>query len=399
MTDRNANRPGYKKTKVGWIPEEWEVIHLDDISKINKNNLSSSTPNDYSFTYINLGDVNSGSIEISSDQITYADAPSRARRIIHKGDILLSTVRPYLKGFAYIDFLPNDVICSTGFAVITPNNSIDGYFLYQYTFSEQAERYFNACVVGSNYPALNNSDIENMRIPLPPYTEQKKIAEILSTWDRAIEQTRQLIDAKQRLKKGLMQQLLTGRMRFPDFGAPTEKAGELPEGWEEKRLHHLVKLNYGKSPKDILDDKGNIPVVGTSEEIRKGNKSLTKLDTIIIGRKGSIDNVSYFNKPVWTIDTAFYTTDYDGIQPRFLFYLLDFTHLEKYNESTGVPSLSISVLNKIQLRIPHVIEQQRIVDLISIIDKEIVDFTKYISLLLLLKGELMNKLLSGEERV
>jgi len=330
MTDRNAKRPGYKKTRVGWIPEEWDITHLEEISEINKENLPSSIPDDYSFTYINLGDVDSGIISISSDQITFSTAPSRARRIIHKGDILLSTVSPYLKGFAYIDFLPKDIICSTGFAVITPKYDIDGKFLYQYIFSEKAERYFNACVVGSNYPALNNSDVEKMSIPLPQLSEQKKIAEILSTWDRAIEQTRKLIDAKQRLKKGLMQQLLTGRMRFPGFGAPAEKAGELPEGWEEKRLHQLVKLNYGKSPKEILDDKGNIPVVGTSDEIRYGNKSLTNKGTIIIGRKGSIDNVSYFNKPVWTIDTAFYTTDYDGVQSKFLFYLLDFTQLEKF---------------------------------------------------------------------
>jgi type I restriction enzyme S subunit len=208
-----------------------------------------------------------------------------------------------------------------------------------------------------------------------------------------------LIEAKRRLKQGLMQQLLTGRMRFPGFGAPAEKAGELPEGWEEKRLHQLVKLNYGKSPKEILDDKGNIPVVGTSDEIRYGNKSLTNKGTIIIGRKGSIDNVSYFNKPVWTIDTAFYTTDYDGVQSKFLFYLLDFTQLEKFNESTGVPSLSINVLNKIRLRIPSVIEQQRIIDLISIIDKGIVDLTKQIDLFQLQKRELMNKLLLGEVRV
>lgn len=249
MTDRNANRPGYKKTKVGWIPEDWGVTHLEEISEINKDTLPASTPANYSFIYISLGDVDNGIISNSSDQITFSTAPSRARRKIHKGDILLSTVRPYLKGFTYIDFFPEDIICSTGFAVITPSTDINGNFLYQYIFSEKAERYFNACVVGSNYPALNNSDVEKMSIPLPRFSEQKKIAEILSTWDRAIEQTQQLIDAKQRLKKGLMQQLLTGRMRFPGFGAPVEKAGELPEGWEEKKLGHFLRLKLRKEEK------------------------------------------------------------------------------------------------------------------------------------------------------
>jgi type I restriction enzyme S subunit len=397
MTDRNANRPGYKKTKLGWIPEEWEVTNIGNITDSFSGGTPSRANNSY-FTgiipWIKSGELNQGVISSTDEYISDKGLKDSSAKIVEPNTLLyaLYGATAGVPAITLIEAAINQAILA-----IIPKRRLNQEFLF-FWLQYSKNKLVNTFTQGGQ-PNFSGTLVKSFVIPVPPPEEQKKIAEILSTWDRAIEQTRQLIDAKQRLKKGLMQQLLTGRMRFPGFGAPVEKAGELPEGWEEKRLHHLVKLNYGKSPKDILDDKGNIPVVGTSEEIRKGNKSLTKLDTIIIGRKGSIDNVSYFNKPVWTIDTAFYTTDYDGIQPRFLFYLLDFTHLEKYNESTGVPSLSISVLNKIQLRIPHVIEQQRIVDLISIIDKEIVDFTKYISLLLLLKGELMNKLLSGEERV
>ena len=419
MTDRNANRPGYKKTKVGWIPEEWDVIHLDDISEINKDNLSSSTSGDYSFTYINLGDVNSGSIEISSDKITFSSAPSRARRIIHKGDVLLSTVRPYLKGFAYIDFFPNDVICSTGFAVITPNNGIDGYFLYQYIFSEQAERYFNACVVGSNYPALNNSDIKNIRIPLPPLPQQKRIAEILSAWDRAIEQTRKLIDAKRRLKQGLMQQLLTGRMRFPGFDAPVEKAGELPEGWKEKPLRHFLTMRLRKEEKSKHPfDKLGIRSHGKGIFIKKNESPSSysmdyfyrvKEDDIVVNItfawEGAIALVGpEGNNALVSHRFPTYVVNKKVMDVQYLKYLI---HTNRFFYDLGTISPGGAGRNRvmvksdflrIKVKFPPVDEQKQISDLLKTLDNQIEGLKSLSTNYIQQKHGLMQKLLNGEKR-
>src|SRR5690554_2849716 len=241
MAKRNENRPGYKKTKVGWIPEEWECYRLSEIANINPESLSGKTNGNYRFYYLDLSAIDEGLIKYPDNKIMFTNAPSRARRVIKKGDVLLATVRPNLKGFAHIDIDIPDVICSTGYAVIRVKESIDSKYLYYTLFTYETEGYFYGCVAGSGYPALNSSELNYLRLPVPSLLEQKKIAKILSTWDRAIEQTHRLIEAKKRLKKGLMQQLLTGRMRFPEFGPPVKDPGETPVGWKRLRASEIFK--------------------------------------------------------------------------------------------------------------------------------------------------------------
>ena len=240
MNKLNENRPGYKKTKVGWIPKEWERVKLKEIANINPESITEKTNKDYAFYYIDLSAVDEGKIHFPHNKIIFNSAPSRARRILKKDDILLATVRPNLKGFAYINFDANDVICSTGYAVIRIQKGVDSRYLYFNLFSHETERYFYNCVVGSNYPALNNSDVDNLKISLPPLPEQKKIAEILSAWDRAIEQVGKLITAKTKLKKALMQQLLTGNRRFDEFVKTSNKQitryGAIPADWDYPKV-------------------------------------------------------------------------------------------------------------------------------------------------------------------
>ena len=225
MNKLNENRPGYKKTKVGWIPKEWERVKLKEIANINPESITEKTNKDYAFYYIDLSAVDEGKIHFPHNKIIFNSAPSRARRILKKDDILLATVRPNLKGFAYINFDANDVICSTGYAVIRIQKGVDSRYLYFNLFSHETERYFYNCVVGSNYPALNNSDVDNLKIPLPPLPEQKKIAEILSAWDLAFEKTERLTEAKEKRHKWLLNELIN--------------KGSKKNGWNNVKLGEL----------------------------------------------------------------------------------------------------------------------------------------------------------------
>lgn len=244
MNKRNKKRPGYRETKVGWIPEDWKAEHLVSIVYINHKSLSEGTTEDnYSFYYLTLSDVSEGNFSKPEKKIRFNLAPSRARRKFTKGDVLLSTVRPNFKGFGFVDFNANEFICSTGFAVLHPKKSFDGEFIYHYLNSYNVDKYFYACVVGSNYPALNNNDVEKLWIPLPPDKEREKIAEILTTWDKAIELVGNQIEAKQLLKRGLMQQLLTGKIRFIEYvfseGFKKIKYADIPEDWLIKTVYEL----------------------------------------------------------------------------------------------------------------------------------------------------------------
>ncbi len=217
MTKKMANKPGYKNSELGWIPDEWEVKKMKNVVEINSDTLTERNDSNYTFYYIDLSCVNKGNISFPKSKLNFKNAPSRARRIVKKDNILMSTVRPNLLGFAYFDKMETNYIASTGFAVLESKTSSNPRFIYQLLFSKIIIDQIGNLVVGSNYPALNNSDIENLAIPLPPLQEQKKIAEILSTWDKAIEKTEKLIEAITKLKKGLMQKLLTGKLRLRGF--------------------------------------------------------------------------------------------------------------------------------------------------------------------------------------
>ena len=215
--EQNKNIPqGYKDSPLGIIPQEWEVKRLGDIANIDEKSLNSQTLNDYEFDYISLSDVDSEDFKIETTKQIFKTAPSRARRIVTKGDILMSTVRPNLQGFSIIKNEVENLIASTGFAVISPFKGVSEY-LFMVIFSQSISRQFHQLLVGSNYPAINSKDVKRLKILSPPLPEQQKIAEILTCWDAAIEKQTQLIEKLETRKRGLMQQLLTGKKRLKGF--------------------------------------------------------------------------------------------------------------------------------------------------------------------------------------
>lgn len=192
---------------------DWERHSLSDLVHVDKKSLGKKTPDDFEFKYISLSDVATGTIGVNLEIHKYATAPSRARRVLQNGDILLSTVRPNLKGFAKISEKHADCIASTGFSVLTPKKRVSGDYIYQYIFSSHVTGQIDSLVVGSNYPAINSSDVASLKVYCPTYEEQQKIASVLTAADKEIE----LLEAKlahlKDEKKALMQQLLTGKRR------------------------------------------------------------------------------------------------------------------------------------------------------------------------------------------
>src|SRR5690606_12013993 len=165
-------------------------------------------------------------------KIRLSDAPSRAKRLFEKNNILMSTVRPNLQGFTFVDFDTDDCVCSTGFAVVEGKDKSDSMYLYQNLYSEGITNQIKRLLVGSNYPAINGKDVENLKIPYPKdKSERERISYILSTWDNAIDLKGKLIEQKKEQKKGLMENLLTGKVRMPGF-----------EGaWQEVKLGSILK--------------------------------------------------------------------------------------------------------------------------------------------------------------
>lgn len=201
------------KKRLSGFTDEWQEVRLGDVCTINDNVLSENTQPDFEFWYINLSSVDRGKITHPTLAVKFDKLPSRARRLFKKDDILMSTVRPYLLGFAYIDKEYDRYVCSTGFAVVRAKEGVCSIFIYHILFSDGVIRQMNQCLMGTNYPSLNNDDVYQLYFELPPLPEQTAIANILSTADREINLHEKQLEELKKQKKALMQLLLTGIVR------------------------------------------------------------------------------------------------------------------------------------------------------------------------------------------
>ena len=141
--------------------------------------------------------------------------------------------------------------------------------------------------------------------------------------------------------------------------------------WTNQTLRDLAAINYGRDPSAILDDAGEYPVYGTSGSERQGTGYHYEGESIILGRKGSIDRVHFANGRFWTIDTAYFLSDFDDTVPKWLYYFLCSIDLRALNEATGVPSLSRDLLYKISTPTPPPDEQAKIAEVLSTVDRAI----------------------------
>ncbi|ANS84801.1 Type I site-specific deoxyribonuclease [Vibrio scophthalmi] len=192
---------------------EWERHSLSDLVYVDRKSLGKKTPDNFKFKYISLSNVDFGMISKELEVHEFSTAPSRARRVLQDGDILMSTVRPNLKGFAKVTSCYADCIASTGFAVLTPKKKVSGDYIYQYIFSAHVTGQIDSLVVGSNYPAINSSDVSGLKVYCPAFEEQQKIASVLTAADKEIEFLEAKLAHLKEEKKALMQQLLTGKRR------------------------------------------------------------------------------------------------------------------------------------------------------------------------------------------
>jgi type I restriction enzyme S subunit len=215
LLTRGIGHKEYKDTPIGKTPKTWQVVRLKDVVEIDRESRDPSREiPDKTFLYVDIDSVDGGTGKIRNPkQILGKKAPSRARRVIHENDVIMSTVRPYLKAFAIVPRELDGQICSTGFAVLSCGSDVLPYFLLNVLFSSQIINQCNRMMVGAQYPALNQSQVSKITVPLPPLSEQQKIADIFMSIDRKFELERKEKASFERIKRGLMDMLLTGKIR------------------------------------------------------------------------------------------------------------------------------------------------------------------------------------------
>ena len=205
----------YVDEKFGKVPKGWEVKKVKELFFMNQSTLSNKTDSKYKFRYITIESVNTEKIDFEScPEYFFKDSPGRARRIIKDNDILISGVRPNLKAFAiYIKPDSNNWICSTGFHVLTAKENVCPQFFFYQILSHIGASQFHSWVAGSNYPAIGDSDMRKMMLYVPSYEEQLLINDKIEQISKIQNTKQNKILTLEKLKKSLMQNLLTGKVR------------------------------------------------------------------------------------------------------------------------------------------------------------------------------------------
>tara|TARA_R110000868_G_scaffold1158_8_gene8931 strand:- start:21459 stop:22649 length:1191 start_codon:yes stop_codon:yes gene_type:complete len=168
------------------LPKGWLNRKLSAIAQVNPESLAASTDLFFEFGYIDISQIEQPGSCQGWHQMHLRDAPSRARRLVKAGDVLVSTVRPYLRSFAKVPEANIPLIASTGFAVVRAAENVDPEFLYQQIMDQRFSAYLIPRMTGSNYPAVSAKDVGEYLVPVPPLDEQRRIADILQSVDDAI---------------------------------------------------------------------------------------------------------------------------------------------------------------------------------------------------------------------
>ena len=414
----------YKEKLIGEIPNDWGVVRLGDIVEINEESQdpTKAIPDD-KFFYVDIESIEGGTGFIkTAKEIFGKDAPSRARRVIRQNDVIMSTVRPYLKAFAIVTKKYDNQICSTGFAVLSCKKEILPHYLLYTLFSKAIIEQCSRIMVGGQYPALNQSQVKNLKLPLPPLPEQRRIAEILTTADTTIQKVDDAIAKTERLKRGLMQELLTKGIGHEEF--KDSEVGRIPREWQVTTLRAECVVGTGGTPSRKQPEYfgGTIPWIKTTEvnynTIVETGECITKLGlqnsnakiylagTLIIAMYGQ--GVTRGKCAILGMDAAINQAcaavtpkNDNNIHVKYLQYWCQFKYdqIRNLRQGANQSNLNLSIVGSMRFPLPSFPEQHHIAEILSTVDKKLELERKRKEKLERVKKGLMNELLTGKKRV
>ena len=386
---------------------------ISEVCDINSFNLSKND-NLNAINYLDTANLNVGTVdELQYMEVGKDKIPSRAKRIVRKNDILISTVRPNQKHYGIIKNVAKNMVASTGFAVLTPKeDKVDPGYIYNYLIQDHITTYLHSIAESSTstYPSIKPSVIGDLEVDLPPLEEQKAIAHILSTLDDKIEVNNQINKTLENMAQAIFKQW------FVDFEFPNEdgepykssggemvesELGMIPKGWEVVKLNSVVDICYGKNlpTKKLLSD--GYPVFGGNGQIGFYSEYLYEKSQVLIACRGAASGKVIVSLPYSFVTNNSLILEQNGTTVTHE-YLKQFC-LEKefYNYATGSaqPQITIANLAKANILIPH----RDLMNMFSLIrnsiDSKVLSLFNENNKLVDLRDTLLPKLMSGEIRV
>ena len=408
-------KQGYKQTKVGIIPEDWEIVKLGKLTTVEtgKTPLRSNKQfwDNGTINWATTTEVNETYIVSTNEKITNQAVAELKMKILPINTILLAMYGQG-KTRGKVALLRIESTINQAFASIKPNKNYSTNFIFNYL--DKSYEKIRDLSHGSNQDNLNLDIVKALQVPLPPLKEQEKIAEILTTWDEAITKQTELLEAKELQKKALMQKLLSGEVRFDGFS----------DKWKEVRIDKLFDFKKGQElSKEKLEKNGIfecilygelyttysevISEIKSKTNIKEGIKS--KIDDILIPASTTTSAIDLAIASTIQKDNVLIGGDINilrkktnNINGEFISKYL--THIKKmeiakYAQGITIIHLYSKDFKHLKIQLPSLPEQQKIAEVLSLADDEINLLKNELEELNLQKKALMQKLLTGEVRV
>ena len=387
--------------------QNWKTYKLGALIEINTNSLRNGEIN--WINYIDIKSVGSGIYE-EPRTLAFKDAPSRARRILHEGDTVISSVRPNLKSFFYAQNLRENTIASTGFVVLTPK-FIDSRFLYYLTTNDGYIDFLVKSCTGSAYPAFGPNVIINSEVTIPDsISEQRSIASILSAIDDKIELNLQMNKTLEEMAMALYKHWFVDFGPFQDGEFVDSELGMIPKGWEVKSIGDFTNILDTKrvplSSRERNNRKGPYPYYGASGVIDSIDDYKFDGEYVIISEDG--ENLRSRNTPIafsavgqfWVNNHAHILQGkHEGINELIICH---FAQLDMGPYLTGAVQPKLNQQNLLLIKIPIPLDKSITNDVfkeLHSLSRMFISNTIENQTLTAIRDTLLPKLISGEVRV
>lgn len=249
---------------------------------------------------------------------------------------------------------------------------------------------------GSGTPIISKRKFEKFKFLIEDNLKiQHRIASILSAYDSLIENNTKRIRLLEKMAENLYKEWFV-RFRFPGY-EKAEMENGLPKGWKVEALENLLDIRYGKDHKKL--DDGDVPIYGSGGIIRYGNTSLYKGSSVLIPRKGSLNNIIYVEGKFWTVDTMFYSVPKKNNICFYLYYVLSMVDMTAYNAGAALPSMTTAILNRMKVVLPDGDALKRFEGLLQVYYKQKRNLQHQNTLLARRRDLLLPRLMSGKLEV
>lgn len=334
--------------------EEWKTYKIGDIASVQTGPFGSQLHNE---DYVSVGTPivtveHLGARKFSKQNlplVSKEDKDRLSKYSLQEGDIVFSRVGS-VDRCSYVSHDENGWLFSGRCLRVRSGNLVYPLFLYYYFQKESVKQEIRNVAVGATMPSINTKLLSDLTVILPPITEQKRIAGILSSIDDKIELNNRINHNLEEQAQALYKSWFVDFEPFKNGKFVDSEQGMIPDGWHVGTLSELVEVRYGKDHKMLND--GKIPVYGSGGLMRYADRALFENESVLIPRKGTLNNVTYVNQPFWTVDTMFYTIGKTAHVIKYAHLFLLTQDLASMNAGSAVPSMTTDILNRLPVLIP-----------------------------------------------